>query len=586
MPARLLDGSLSRIAPISVFVALCLIGNSWWTIHNISQLVDATLWVERRSSIQLDVARIETDLVNAETGQRGYVLTGQPEYLEPYHAGIRYAGRRMEVLRELAAYDPDLVQRLDALDAAVQSKFAEMRTVIRLMESRGQLVAQQSIAAGQGKAIMDDVRQIVEAIYRSVAADLQNNTNQVAHARTSVLLALTVFVLGTLTLIGMLYLTSRRELVRKAKDAAEISQYAQSLKGSMSELRRERNEVQSLIEAAGYMQSCDSIPELVRLLKPTLEQLFSGFAGHVYLHAASRNRLDGVVSFGGAAETAPMAPTDCWALRRGQDHLYTLDNGAPACTHCGSHQAEVLCVPLIAHGDTIGLLMLMRQDLKSEGNSGIDIEDARRLSHMVGTQLALTFANLKLQDSLRQQAITDPLTQAFNRRYLDAIGDKILAQANRFNQHLAVAMLDVDHFKQYNDLHGHIAGDHVLTSVAQFMQTHIREADWLFRYGGEEFLIILQGSSAQSAREKLDAMREAIAGLQFTNADIVLPGVTVSIGCAFYPEDETGLLELIHLADEALYRAKAAGRNRVCLHQSETISVASKSNIVSIAAEA
>lgn len=569
--ASLLRGArFNHVAFISLFVALCLAGNSWWTFQSISQLVEATLPVERTAEIQLDVAKIESDLVNAETGQRGYVLTALTDYLEPYYSGIRSANVRLDELAELVAYDPKLVQRLGELDTAVQAKFEEMRNVIGLMGTRGQTVARQAIAAGRGKELMDEVRIIIEEIGDTVAIHLEVEKDAAARARASALFALSVFIAGTLLLVALLYLTSRRDMMRRAKDSAEIEGYAQSLTASMAELRRERNEIQELIEAAGYMQSCDSVPELTRLLTPIMERIYPGFAGHVYLHAPSRNRLDCVASFGGLQNASLMAPTDCWALRRGQDHLQTAENGAPVCQHFNELQADTLCVPLIAHGDTIGMLSLMPKPTASGEDKNALIDHARRLSHMVGGQLALTFANLMLQDSLRQQAITDPLTQAFNRRYLDAIADKILAQADRFNQHLAVAMLDVDHFKQYNDLHGHIAGDHALTAVAQFMQTHIREADWLFRYGGEEFLIILQGSDASSAQAKLNAMREAIATLQFTDGDTVLPGVTVSLGCAFYPEHGTSLADLIDLADDALYRAKASGRNRICLHHADS----------------
>ncbi|KKB07638.1 hypothetical protein VE26_13140 [Devosia chinhatensis] len=574
------------MAPVSLFAVACLVGNSWWTFHNISQLVQATTWVEQTADIQLEVARIETDLVNAETGQRGYVLTALTDYLEPYYAGIRYADQRLVQLDRMATGHPAITAQLDDLETAVLGKFEEMRTVISLMETRGQIAARQRISLGEGKALMDEVRLVVSTIQGELASDLEAQKQQVALARTSALSALSLFVTGTLILVALLYATSRRELARRSKDSAEIAQYAQSLKSSLAELRRDRNEVQELIEAAGYMQSCDSVPELTRLLTPILERIFAGYSGHVYLHAPSRNRLDCVASFGGLEPAHLMAPTDCWALRRGQDHLHTLENGAPACAHHHGERSDTLCVPLIAHGDTIGLLTLIRQD-QQDHDPADKMDNARRLSHMVGAQLGLTFANLKLQDSLRQQAITDPLTQAFNRRYLDAIGDKILAQADRFHQHLAVAMLDVDHFKQYNDLHGHVAGDHALTAVAHFMQTHIREADWLFRYGGEEFLIILQGSDADSARAKLEHMREAVAALQFTNGDIVLPGVTISLGCAIYPEHATSLAELIDLADGALYEAKAAGRNRIRLHEgrSETASVTG-ANLLSIAAKA
>lgn len=574
MIRRFADFSLKRVAPLSVVAIACLAGNSWWTFVNISNLVAASNWVERTADIQLQLAKVETDVVNAETGERGYVLTGMSSYLEPYYSGIRYTSQRLAELDELMSYDPDLLSQMAELQTAVDASFAEMEGILQLMNTRGQVSAGQRINGGTGKALMDSLRNTIAEIQNSVDADLMAQKIEVERARAAAFLALFVFVAGTLLLVALLYVTSRREVARRSQDAAEIKKSAHSLELSIAELRRERNEIQELNEAAGYMQSCDSVPELTRLMSPILGRMFADFSGDVYLHAPSRNRLDGVVSFGGSSAPASIAPSECWALRRGQDHLRQADNGAPECAHhhhVGANAKTTLCVPLIAHGDTLGLLSL---EAKDGSMAGLGDEEAlgrlqrtERLAQMVGAQLGLTLANLKLQDSLRQQAITDPLTQAFNRRYLDATGDKILAHASRFGQQLAVVMLDVDHFKQYNDLHGHVAGDHALTAVAQFMQAHIREADWLFRYGGEEFLMILHGNDEESAGVKLDAMRAAIAAMQFTHGDTVLPSITVSLGYAIFPKQAATLSSLIRLADEALYQAKATGRNRICMSE-------------------
>ena len=571
MIRRIGDFGLKRVAYVSVIAIACLGGNSWWTYNSITHLVEESEWVERTADIQYQLAKLETDIVNAETGERGYVLAGVTSYLEPYYAGIRYAGQRLSMLDGLLAYDADLRAKAAELHAAVDAKFEEMDAILVLMTSRGQVAARQRIASGAGRTLMNDLRSKIGAVQSAVDADLADQKMAVALARNSALTSLFVFIAGTLLLVGLLYTTARRELARRAQDGAEIKQYAASLNASMAELRTERNEIRELNEAAGYMQSCDSVPELGRLLAPILERMFVGYTGEIFLHAPSRNRLDGIVAFGGATGARSILPTDCWALRRGQEHLLHAGNGAPECSH---HHAEApgqasLCVPLVAHGDTIGLLTLTANGSEQTGSTTQDAtekaERTLRLAQMVGAQLGLTLANLKLQDSLRQQAITDPLTQAFNRRYLDATGDKILAHAGRFGQPLAVVMLDVDHFKNYNDVHGHVAGDHALTAVAQFMQAHIREADWLFRYGGEEFLIILQGSNADDAATKLNAMREALAVLQFSMDDVVLPSVTISMGCAIYPSQARSLSELIQLADDALYEAKASGRNRLCL---------------------
>ncbi len=169
----------------------------------------------------------------------------------------------------------------------------------------------------------------------------------------------------------------------------------------------------------------------------------------------------------------------------------------------------------------------------------------------------------RMQEALREQATHDPLTGLFNRRYLDETLPRELHRRLRSGEPLTVAMLDLDHFKRFNDVYSHEAGDAVLRAVGELLRRSSRIGDIACRYGGEELTLILLGSSLRDACIRLNELREAIMQLQVLHKDKALPTITVSIGTAEALGEETDAATLLGRADAALYRAKAQGRNRV-----------------------
>ena len=175
----------------------------------------------------------------------------------------------------------------------------------------------------------------------------------------------------------------------------------------------------------------------------------------------------------------------------------------------------------------------------------------------------MALANLRLREILRNQSIRDPLTGLYNRRYLEESFDRELRRAVRHQHRLSVLMLDVDHFKTFNDRYGHDAGDAVLRSLAEVMQQIFRGEDMVCRYGGEEFAVILSDTGGESALPIAAKLSERVQRISIRAAGQELPPITISGGLAEFPTDGTAPDQLLRAADERLYEAKHTGRNRI-----------------------
>ena len=238
------------------------------------------------------------------------------------------------------------------------------------------------------------------------------------------------------------------------------------------------------------------------------------------------------------------------------------------CAHVpASAPGGYVCVPLAAQGETLGVLCLMAPSAAGAPQKQIDeqLETLKSQGAAVGERISLSLANLRLRDVLRTQSIRDPLTGLFNRRYMEESLERELHRAARNNQTVSLVMLDIDHFKRFNDAFGHQAGDTLLRALGDFLSQRTRGQDVACRYGGEEFALILAGASAADAAKRSELLREELTHLAVTHSGQVLGRVTFSIGIAAYPTHATSTDQLLRAADEALYRAKDEGRDRICI---------------------
>ena len=224
------------------------------------------------------------------------------------------------------------------------------------------------------------------------------------------------------------------------------------------------------------------------------------------------------------------------------------ENGLRAACHPETQQYGRILVPLKAVKTIVGLLSLYTEP-------GVEFsQNLLQLLSSLGSQIGIALNNARLYEQTRNSSLHDPLTGLANRRLLDIQLEKSYEAAKRYQEKLAVVMLDIDHFKNYNDTHGHLGGDRLLARLAEVLVKTLRDADYVFRYGGEEFLCMLPETDLEMAGEVAERLRRAVQ----TQTD-----VTISLGIAAFTESMPDKETLIRRADEALYLAKKNGRNRV-----------------------
>ena len=209
---------------------------------------------------------------------------------------------------------------------------------------------------------------------------------------------------------------------------------------------------------------------------------------------------------------------------------------------------------LMHEGEFIGILQLVSED------KIIEIK-FQNLIKSLAPQLSSAMVNIQLKDILRDQAIRDPLTELYNRRFMLEAFEQALNRAERHKGCLAVLMIDLDHFKNFNDSYGHEAGDKVLVMVAKQFKINLRLEDIACRYGGEEFCILCPDTGVREAHVLAEKLRKCVAEQKIKYQDNYLEKVTLSIGISIYPNHGDSSNELIQQADKALYNAKDQGRN-------------------------
>jgi len=360
------------------------------------------------------------------------------------------------------------------------------------------------------------------------------------------------------------------DITEQRKAETELKKANQQLLSWVKDLEKRTEEMNQLIEMGEHLQNCQTIKEACTISTQYIEQMFSYSHGALYLINSSKNLAEAFEMWGEPPNTERLfTPLNCWAVRRGRPHLIDQEHKGLLCEHI--HQlnddGQYLCVPLLTSGEVIGILHMNFNPASAKIQQDVDFrlfsEQKIQLIVTIAERIALAISNLRLKESLRQQSIRDPLTGLFNRRYMEESLEREISRAKRENTSIGVIMFDIDHFKHFNDNAGHDAGDTLLKELGLYLRRTTRAGDIVSRYGGEEFVAVLPGASLNETIRRAEELRLGVRGLTAYHIGKPLEKCTISLGVSAFPAHGSTMDILLKNADNALYKAKEEGRDRI-----------------------
>jgi diguanylate cyclase (GGDEF)-like protein len=404
-------------------------------------------------------------------------------------------------------------------------------------------IAQSLYAAREVNANTTNLLQaILRELIRSEATEAQLNRN--ISLATNIVLGLQILT-GAVCILAFFMASRSSARDSRGRDLA------------IGAANASREQVSRLFEMTEMLQSALDHTDANAVLRATAGELIPEFGGALYVFNNSRDRLTLSTTWG-RPENEPLPDTiglqQCWALKRGKSHINRPDSHKLCCEHHGVSD-YALEIPMIARGEILGLLQIYCDGDQAEER----LQGIAGIGAALADAMSLALSNIALRDKLRSQALRDPLTGLYNRRYMEDALERVVRLAERERTEVSVIMIDLDHFKRLNDQHGHAKGDAVLRDSAAAIINQLRETDIACRYGGEELIVVLPNCGLEMAAAKAERIRASIEALSEPNG----AQVSASLGVACVPITSNSSRDLLANSDAALYRAKQEGRNRV-----------------------
>jgi diguanylate cyclase (GGDEF)-like protein len=567
-----------------LFVLLCAIGLFflvYWMAISTQRAASHSEQTIARGEILL------RNLTEAFASARGYVLTGRPELAADYRAAVDETTNDLSALQRLQLEDPAQAAEVQAIRADVLRLEKDWAAPLLDQVNRGQkpdLVK----ALQDGENRMKLVR---SKVLRLLSEDRAQNMAAVDAAERAMGRLLVFGVSLSLLLAAALLLVTRvvtrviaepvLQLIRASEQVSrgdfepslpppadnEFGVLSRSFAHMTDVVRRDREEIAALNKFSEAVTQCTSEREVYDHLLHWLRARFKPRQVIIFKLNPQENFMEAVESLVPLPEELRAWPVieephKCKAVRAGRYFRVNDVTAEPLCPSRFALPAEgsYYCGPLIAGGIIIGAVRL-------EGLKDFWTPERERLLESYLSGAASALSNLRLLATMTEQANVDMLTGLYNRRFLEDYAHKLLAMARRREQPVGVIMMDLDHFKSFNDIYGHEIGDRILRQFAKTITTSMRETNLASRYGGEEFVLLLPDAGPKACL--LVAERIRLATLRMvvpSGTEKALPQVSVSLGIAVFPEHGQSFEEVLQASDKALYESKHAGRNRATLY--------------------
>ena len=416
---------------------------------------------------------------------------------------------------------------------------------------------------------IEECRRVINVLQEEERELVRQRADESENSRDRSVFSGASFVGFSLLVVIVLFTFLMRDAVRRRIFERQISMANDQLEATIEELQRRSSEAVLLKQARDELQLCTTSQEALKCAARHFEELVPGSSGATIIINNSRSMLEVAASWNDPYPLSDTFNVDaCCGLRTGRPRWRRAGRSEIHCNHFNGVPPEIyVCIPLVAQGDTLGFV-----HLSCPTEEIADLASSRMLMVEEMVELAsMAIAALNLRAKLESQSIRDGMTNLFNRHFMEIALERELHRASRRRVSLALLMLDVDHFKTFNDTYGHEAGDIVLRTVAECMQQSVRNEDVVCRYGGEEFVIILPEISEEMAIERANAIRRNVSSLHMKFKGETLRPISISVGLAMYPNPARNSSDLLRMADSALYDAKHAGRDRTCV-ASEAVS--------------
>jgi diguanylate cyclase (GGDEF)-like protein len=573
---------LVTLAPLfALLCAMAVLFYAYW----MASLSERTVRRSEQCLAQSD--ELLRQLTEMYMGVRGYLLTHNAALLDPYDEGASTVDEKIARLRDLESDSPQHVAAVDAIQSDVEQWMNQWAKPTIRQIHRGEHVDTDALVQ-EGEKRMASLRSRTMDL---LEADKEENT-AIAYRTRSAMRHMLELGVGLSILVGMAlwFLTGvvTRMIARPVEQLIEASErvsrgdfepslppqadnefgvLSQSFSHMTGALRQEREELAALNRFSEAVTQCTSELEVYDHILHSLKERFHPQQVIIFILKASENFLEAAASLLPLPEHVRAWPVieephNCKAVRMGRAFRVNDVSVEPLCPadFLPPAAGSYFCGPLIAGGIIIGAVRL-------EGVK--DYWTPERVSLLEGylSGAATALSNLRLLQTMKQQANVDELTGLYNRRFLEDYARKLLAMASRKNTQVGLIMMDLDHFKSFNDLHGHEVGDRVLRHFAKTISLAMRETNLAARYGGEEFVVLLPDSGTKACMLVAERIRHAVERMVVPSGlDKPLSKMTVSLGIAVYPEHGRALEELLAASDKALYESKRTGRNRATLY--------------------
>lgn len=368
---------------------------------------------------------------------------------------------------------------------------------------------------------------------------------------------------GTQQALQELTVTLEQQVADRTEKAETLLQREQA-RASLLAFENEKSQI--FADVIAELQACVGLSQAFQLLVEAMPRLCSPLKGMIYRQTSSGG-YERLVHWGYGDTHPELAPV-VTSLNNLPDPVHLIAGSVEDAEAASRDWQGLMCFPLniefASHGTALeGLLLLDGDSISSSGYTEYGAARLMSSINLVAERIGVTLSGISLREDLQRFSYEDALTGLKNRRYFDQLFEHETAVAVRKGAPLSLLLLDIDHFKRFNDTHGHEAGDLALQAFASILKSRFRGSDIVCRYGGEEFVVILPGSDIAGARERAEELREAARKEPVMFEGNSLGPLTISIGVANWPDSTGEPGQLLKLADAMLYRAKKGGRDTV-----------------------